>query len=70
MKSRNSTAGKVNIMRAQDMFKENSVQLFNLKTGEWIKTINRGNEFNFDQPQEPEPEEVKEPVNPNQIKLF
>lgn len=69
----------VDSMQAQDMFRPGAVQLFNLKTGDWLCTVDKKNEFNFECPiliaekyfnMDHSPEEEKEIVNKNQISLF
>lgn len=56
-------------MKAQDLFKENYVQVFSKKNGNYLGTVIMGSEINF-----PEYEEVQAPDkeinNINQLSMF
>ena len=62
--------GKLQHLIAPDMFEGGKRQVFNAKTGKWIATVTKGNEFNFtplEEATEPQ-EEINN--NPNQLNLF
>jgi hypothetical protein len=62
-------AHPLGIMTAPDMFIQNGRQLFDRKTGAWIRTVTTRNiEDITEESEEQAPEQ--EPVNDKQLKLF
>lgn len=55
-------------MTAKDMFKEEFIQVFSKKTGNYLGIVKEGAEINFEELEAPE--KIKEKENENQLKLF
>jgi len=60
---------KLTFLTSPDLFDEGRRQIFSAKSGEYLGTVDNGQEINFtakDGAEKPQPE----PINPNQLKLF